>query len=260
MKILIVLVRMKGGVGRVALAQKKELERLGHQVEILSREDDLGIPFNSGGFIFKYFKLRKEVKKRDYDILYTQDWSCTLPCLFYKNVYSCFHGHNPEGLARFLQTLVGTVMGKRLFVVGDSLKERFPKATLNYNGVDKEEFYDLNKERKYFGWIKTPYEEITEEEVKEIAKEYKLQLVIPKDILPVKMNEWYNSLKVFASYPPYYTGFNLCWLEAKEAGVPIILGNENGMKVSRVKDNNHINIFNWKSNVKILLEVFNKLK
>lgn len=263
MKILIILIKFEkkgaGGVTRVINSIKPILEKKGHKVEIISREEDLGIAFNSGKFFSSFFKLRKEVSKRDYDILYTNDWSCTLPFIFHKNCYCCFHGHNPKGLARFLQTFVGRYMGKKLFVVGDSLKERFPKSVLNYNGVNTNEFYDLNQERKYFGWIKRDYEEKNEEEIRKMAKEKGLKISIADKIPLEKMNEWYNSLKVFASYPPYYAGFNLCWLEAKEAGVPIILGNENGMKISRINNENYANLFNWKNNVNKLMEVFESI-
>jgi len=41
MKILIVLIRWKGGVGRLIESLKPFLEKEGHQVEVISREDDL---------------------------------------------------------------------------------------------------------------------------------------------------------------------------------------------------------------------------
>lgn len=262
MKILIILVRMRGGVGRVCLSIKKELEKKGHEVIIIPREGYFG---KNKSFFENYKIIRNLVKKggKNYDIIYTQDWSCTLPLfypirLFKGKHFCCFHGHNPKGLSKILQTFVGNKMVNKLFVVGDSLKKRFPKSILNYNGVDRKEFYDLKKKRRYFGWVKTPFEELSEKEVRIIAKRYGLPLIVPKNIPPEKMNKWYNSLKVFASYPPYYTGFNLCWLEAKAAGVPIVLGNDNGAKIKRVNNPSFMKKFTWKNNTHKLLRSFKK--
>ena len=83
MKILILIKARGGGHERVMNSIKPLLEQKGHQVEIISREDDL----NCFSVKQSFFKLRKEVNKRDYDILYTQDWSCALPFLNYKNHY-----------------------------------------------------------------------------------------------------------------------------------------------------------------------------
>ena len=255
---------MKGGVGRVCLLIKKEFEKRGHEVTIISREEYFG---KNKSFFENYKLIRDFVKKsgKNYDIIYTQDWSCTLPLFYpirlFKDKHFCsYHGRHPseERLATILHTFVGNKMGNKLLVVGDSLKKRFPKSIINYNGVDRTEFYDLKKKRKYFGWMKNPFEELTEKEVRKIVKKHGLPLIIPKDIPPEKMNEWYNSLKVFASYPPYYTGFNLCWLEAKAAGVPIILGNENGAKISRVNTPSSMKEFTWENNVNVLLRSFEK--
>ena len=264
MKILIILVRMKGGVGRVCLSIKKEFEKKGHEVTIIPRDEHFG---KNKSFFENYRLIRDLVEKKgkNYDIIYTQDWSCTLPLFYpirlFKDKHFCsYHGHNPKGLSKVLQTFVGNKTGNKLLVVGDSLKKRFPKSILNYNGVDRKEFYDLKKKRRYFGWMKNPFEERTEKEVRAIAKKHGLPLIIPENIPPEKMNEWYNTLKVFASYPPYYTGFNLCWLEAKAAGVQIILGNENGAKMSRVNNPSFMKKFTWENNVKTLLKIFNKVK
>lgn len=245
MKILIVIIRWAGGVGRVVQSLKPLLEKKGHQVEVISRKDWYGYVSSS---------LKESVDNKDYDILYTQDWSCAFPFLFRKNHYCCFHGHNPTKLGYFIQTLVGKIMGSKLIVVGDSLKKRFPKSTLIYNGVDPNVFYDMKKERKYLGWINRSYEKINKKEVEELSKKYKLPLSVCESIPSSDMNEWYNSLKAFVSYPEDFTGFNLCWLEAKASGVPKILGNENGIGITRVK-NNPIEKFSWSNHVNKLLEV-----
>jgi hypothetical protein len=68
------------------------------------------------------------------------------------------------------------------------------------------------------------------------------------------MNEWYNSLKVFISYPKDFTGFNICWLEAKASGVPRILGNNNGIGIDRIL-NEPIKNFIWENSVNKLIKI-----
>ena len=251
MKILMLIIRHQGGHGTVAKGLKKELEKREHIVEIISRDDD-GLSKSD---------LRKFVKgfKDNYDIIYTSDWSMALPLLFPYPIamdkhYCLFHGHNPTQPGKFIQTLVGMWMGKKLFVVGDTLKERFPKSTLVYNGVDFETFYDLKKERKYLGWIERDYDLITKSKILDIAKTSKLPVLIANHIPYDKMNEFYNKCKVFVSLPPDYSGFNLAWLEAMAAGVKNIVVNENGIgkrfAILDLKD------FTWKNNVDKLLEVW----
>ena len=43
-----------------------------------------------------------------------------------------------------------------------------------------------------------------------------------------KMNKFYNKCKVFINITTPDAGFNLSWLEAMSAGVPIVIGNNNG--------------------------------
>lgn len=250
-KILIVLIRWEGGVGRVVNSIKPILEKKGYRIEILSREDDLEC------FSLKssLFKLREEVKKRDYSILYTQDWSCALPLIGFKNHYCCFHGREVKKFGKHLQDIVGNLMGKRLFVVGDKLKKEFPESKLAYNGVDRKKFFDLKKERRYLGWIRKTSEEKRITEIKKIAKKHKLPLSIAEKIPPEKMNEWYNNLKVFVSYPSKQAGFNLCWLEAKASGVPKILGNENGIGIKKINKTD-LNFFSWENHVNKLVKAF----
>jgi hypothetical protein len=250
MKILIILIRWKGGVGRVINSIKPLLKEKGHEVDIISREDDLNL------FSLKdsFFKLRKEVKKRQYDLLYTQDWSCALPFLFWKNHYTCFHG-NEIGISKFLQNIVGKIMQKKVVVVGPLLKKRFSKSNMIYNGVDLKKFKKLYKRRDKMGWIKKDTEKITKKDFIKIAKEKNLKPTIAENIPPEKMNDWYNSLKVFVSYPLKSAGFNLCWLEAKAAGVPVILGNEEGIGITNIEK--HWNEMSWENHVIKLLKLFN---
>lgn len=247
MKILIVIVKWKGGVGRVIKSITPLLEKKGYDVEVISREDDLKCYSLKDSFKI----LRSEVKKRKYDILYTQDWSCALPFLDFKNHYVCFHGLESKNL--MLQKLVYLIKGKNVFVVGDKLQKIYPKSHIIYNGVDYNTFKDLKEPRIKIGWIKRDYELITEQEFLKIAKEKGLIPTIATNIPPEKMNEWYNTLNTFVSYPPAFTGFNMCWLEAKAAGVPNILGNENGIGITNI--NKNYSNFTWENHVNKFLEV-----
>jgi len=252
MKILMMIIRYQGGHGTVARELKKELQKRGHSIKIISREDDN----------FTKKQLRSFIKEngKDYDIIYTFDWSMALPLLFpypihLKKHYCSFHGHNPTKAGSVIQTIIGRFMGKKLVVVGDTLKKRFPKSTLVYNGVDFDTFKDLKKERKYLGWIERDYDLITKEEVIKLADKMGLPLITANHIPYTEMNEFYNKCKAFISLPPFYTGFNLCWLEAKAAGVKEIIHNKNGIGYNL--DSLNIKNFTWKNSTNKLLEVFN---
>ncbi len=287
MKILIFLRELEGGVNVVIGGISKEFRKKGHIVNILSRRDDLQInsTFSSLFKIRRY--LWEEVKRENYDVIYTQDWSCALPLLFpykiFKNKhYCCFHG-NQNNLAGFFQEFVGRILGKNLIVVGDALKERFPKSNIVYNGVDMNQFKPLQKRRNCLGWIEKQTEILKEKDIINLAHELKLKpLIAKKYSIPFKdMNKkFYNRCKIFVSLPPRLAGFNLCWIEAMAAGVPIIVGNDEGVgiklpinkikdakkleeliKKSREKDyrsellNTH---FTWEENVNQLLRIWTK--
>jgi len=255
MKILIILIRWEGGVGRIVNSVKTILEKEGHEVEVISREDDLKCYSTKEAF----FKLRKEVKKRTYDILYNQDWSCALPFLFKKNHYIGYHGFNPGKLGFAIQKVIGRIKGNKVIVVSDRLKKVLPKSNVIWNGVNFDEFKELNLEREYLGYIKRSYEPAKDMDVEELKSKFNVKDVIyAENIPPEKMNEWYNKLKVFLSFPPKYAGFNLCWLEAKAAGVPRIFGNENGVGLSNI--GKHWKEMSIENHAKKLLEIFKNEK
>lgn len=234
MKVLIILSRWKGGVGAVIKNVSKQLQEKGHTVDVISREDDLKIY----SLLDSLVRLRHIVnKKNNYDILYTQDWSSALPFLFpypvlRSNHCCCFHGNQSGKIGKILQTIVGKLMGNKLFVVGDSLKKRFPKSNMVYNGVDIEQFKPLNEKREYLGWINKETEVLSKKDILKLAKNMKLKpLIVENYGIPFEeMNEKiYNKCEAFISLPPISAGFNLCWVEAMAAGVPIIIGNNEGI-------------------------------
>ena len=239
MKMLIVLLRLKGGVGRANVEIAEVLRKKDWEVDFLSREDDLKI----FSLLKSFFTLKKRVKelmkKRNYDIIYTQDYSCALPLLFpfpifWKKHFCCFcgvkSGKHPELIQwhhKFFQRLVGKIMGKKIVVIGDQLKEIFPKSKLIYRGVNINKFKPLQKKRDCLGWINKDIEKISRDELQKICENTGLKLFVAENIPVEKMNEFYNKCQVFIDLPRT-AGFNLAWLEAMAAGVPIILGNEKG--------------------------------
>lgn len=242
MKILIIIVCWVGGVGRVVSNQKRIMEKLGHKVEVISREDDLGIAFNSGRFISGFFKLRKEVKKRNYDILYVQDWSCALPLMLFKNHYVCFNGNEPKNA--IFQNCIGHLKGKKLIVIGDKLKERFPKSTLAYVGVNLHNFKNLNMEREKgtVGFANLSNYYYNYEQIKLAVENLGMKFIETNMKLTKKgLIEFYNTIETFISLPREFAGFNLSWIEAMACGVPKIIGNYNG--VGKGLDINHIEDF-----------------
>lgn len=232
MKILTYVLRRKGGVGRVISSLEPELNKLGHTLKIISREDDL----KSFSLVGSIIKMNKDIKKRDYDVLLTNDWSIALPFLLRRNHFSIFHGAEDKKSSIRFQKLVGNLMGRNLMVVSFNMLKKFKKASLTENGVDTKKFFDMKRTRRYYGWIKRDYDVINESEVRFLAKQRGLKVSIAENIAPDKMNEWYNSLEVFMSMPPEKAGFNLCWVEAFRAGVPIILGNNNGVGIDNIRD------------------------
>ncbi len=232
MKILTALIRRKGGVGNSNNELSKELRKKGYQVDVLSREDDLKI-FTFKGSIFPIRKeIRKLMKKNNYDIIYTQDYSLALTLLFpyplfWKKHFCCFCGIKTWGTQKVVQTVTGKIMGEKLIVVGNQLKERFPKSTLIQRGVNFKKFKPLGKRRNYIGWVDRDIETISKKELQKIADLNGLKLLIAKGIPPNKMNEFYNKCKVFISLPTK-AGANNVWGEAMSAGVPIVIGNNKG--------------------------------
>ena len=233
MKILILLKKWPGGVGTVIRNVKKELEKRGYEVKTISREEDLGI----NSLVKSIFPLRKKVKqimkKENYDILYTQDWSIAFPLLFPYTLFSkkhfcVFHG-TQFGPLKILQKTVGNFMGKKLIVADSLNKKRFPRSYLIPNTVDMNQFKPLKKRRKFLGWIEKGSELIKKEEMEELSEELNIPLLIAKDFKYKEMNEkFYNKCKVFVSLPLGYAGCALSYMEAMATGVPKIVGNRNG--------------------------------
>ena len=140
MKILMIFIRWPGGVGEVIRSISKEFAKLGHEVKVISREDDLGL----SSLITSIFPLRKRIKrlikKGEYDIIYSHDWSTAFPLLFpyriFKKRHFCIFYGNQLGATKIFQEIIGKIMGNRLIVVGDLNKKKFPKSHIIRNSVN----------------------------------------------------------------------------------------------------------------------------
>jgi glycosyltransferase involved in cell wall biosynthesis len=267
MKILIVLLRRRGGVGRANGEIAGELRRMGHEVDFLYREDDMGVYSLFGSISIMRKKIKRLVKENNYDVIYTQDYSCTLPLIFpfrlyKKKHFACFCGvktiknrkflpkKNRPGLLNYftqilVHRLVGRFMGERLVVIGDQLKAIFSKSKLIYRGVNVKKFKPLNKKRDGLGWINKDIEMVSRKKLSDLCRSLKLKLYVAENIPPEKMNDFYNKCQVFVDLPRT-AGFNLAWLESMAAGVPIVIGNDRGagsfLPFDKVSDaSNYIN-------------------
>lgn len=274
-KILIYMVREGGGVGRVISEIKPLLEREGHIVKVISRENDLnGFCFYKG-----IFKIGEIARKEKYDIIFSQDWSCALAFLFFRNHYCFYHGKT-KGVQFLCQFFVSKFLKNRL-IVGDIVNSYLFDSYLNPNGVNVTKFKPLNQKREYLGWINKGTEMITPNQIENLGKKVNLPVLIAKDIPPEKMNElFYNKCKIFISLPPKIVGCQLSYMEAMAAGVPKIVGNNHGegfkypfekvenfpntesaLKNAKKRDYRKFIVENnitWRNFVKNILKIFNK--
>ena len=238
MKILIFLKKWKGGVGVVIKNLKKEFEKKGYKIICISREDD----WNSFSSIKNALHLRKKykqiIKKEKPDIIYTQDWSMALPLIFPFGIFKekhfcCFHG-NQLGKTKILQKIIGKMMGKRLIVVGNSLKEKFPHSNLIYNGIDLNLFKPNTKIKKIknsVGFVNWKTEDYKYQEIKSACKKLGKKFLVAENIPYEKMPEFYQKIETFISLPPKGAGFNMSWIEAMACKVPKIIGNNEGIGI-----------------------------
>jgi glycosyltransferase involved in cell wall biosynthesis len=233
MKILFIVKERKykgfGGVETLMKNLSKEFNKKGHSVDILSRQDDLGL----NSVLQSLFPLREKIKeimkKEKYDIIYTQDWNIALPLLFpypiFRKKHFCFFNATQSGKGFFIQVPVGILMGRRLLTGDRGNKKRYSKSTLLATAVNMDEFKPLNKKRIYLGWTNKPTEVLNKGKINEIGKNLGIPVLIAEDIPHEKMNEFYNKCKIYISLPPKGAGGGVTYLEIMAAGVPRIVGN-----------------------------------
>jgi hypothetical protein len=142
MKILILYRTENDPTGEFVKEIKRNLDKAGHETELISRNKDLHLTSLSGSMDgLKNFVI-KEDKRKNYDIIYTQDWSIAFPLLFPTKIlfdkhYCLFHDFEKEGgpQSRIFQRITGSLLGEHLLVKTEELKRKFPKAILSKEGI-----------------------------------------------------------------------------------------------------------------------------
>jgi glycosyltransferase involved in cell wall biosynthesis len=230
MKILVLVKEIGfGGVETLLKNISKEFEKKGHSVDIISRQNDLKLKSTATSIFPLRKKLREIMKRKNYDIIYTQDWNMALPILFpyplFRKKHFCFFHASQKGKGFFIQFIVGHLLGKRLLTGDINNKRRYRKSTLVATSVDMNKFKPLGKRRTYLGWTHKPSENITKQKIAEIGKRLNLSVIIAEKHIPINMNEFYNKCKIFVSLPFKEAGGGVTYMEAMAAGIPRIVGN-----------------------------------
>jgi hypothetical protein len=141
MKILMIYRRKEKDSWESIMDIEKKLRELGNEVDIISREDDLNLNSLSSSMSGLAKIIEKKDKEKNYDIIYTQDWSIAFPLLIpnkilFEKHYCIFHNLEASGAqSRIMQKIVGNMLGNKLIVKISELKEKFPKAILSKDGL-----------------------------------------------------------------------------------------------------------------------------
>jgi hypothetical protein len=143
MKILLVFRNREGESWEIVENLRQGLEEMGHKIDLLSREDDLGVNSLSSSMGSLKEAVKKLDKEKNYDVIYTQDWSIAFPMLIPSRVfedkhYCFFHNIEPKGQSKIFQKIVGNMMDEKLVVRNEKLGEMFPKSTISSMGIKKE--------------------------------------------------------------------------------------------------------------------------
>ena len=141
MKILVIYRTEKDAIAKSVKEIAENLTKMGNGVEIVSRNEDLNLQTLSSSMDgIKGFVMKMD-EKENYDIIYSQDWSIAFPLLIPNRIltekhYCLFHNIEPSGAqSKILQRIVGNMMGEKLIVKTQELKEKFPKAVLSQSGI-----------------------------------------------------------------------------------------------------------------------------
>ncbi len=249
MKILHVIRRWKGGVGTYVQEVCTELEKLGHEVKVISREDDLGCFSLRKSFSV----LRTAVKKENADVINAHDWSIALPLLGLKNLVVTFHAVEPSLRSRILQRLVYS--RAKVIAVSNSVKKKYPKAEVVLEGVNLKLFkpvkgFELDVKKPVIGFAQAKNKLYNYSSVVDAVDTIGGTLLTTgtRDNRSIslgylerqELSKFYSSLDAFVSLPYKGAGFNLVWLEAMACEIPTV-GNYEGvggeLPIVHVKDN-----------------------
>ncbi|BBL45437.1 glycosyl transferase group 1 [Nanobdella aerobiophila] len=228
MRVLFVEKAKIGGVNIHIEYVKKELEKRGTEVDVITRNEDLKLP----SFISSYRKLKELYEKwsKEYDIIHAHDWSIAYPAVKanIKNLIVTLHGSPANPLAKYFEDHIVKKLGKRVVVISPKMLKKYPETTYIPNGVDLDLFkrYENIERENYLAGI---FQKYNSDKIIKILRKLKINYIqsgaYPYEELP----KLYNQISIFISLPPKYAGFNMVWLEATACEVPYIIGSNYGI-------------------------------
>lgn len=229
MRILLLHKTRKGGVGVYVRYVKKELEKEGHTVVEVTRNEDL----NVDSFMKSIGTLRKRARlwKTEFDIIHANDWSIVFPLLLEgtENLVATFHAFPTNPAARVFQDYCIRKLKGRAIVISPSMKKKYKGATYIPNGVDLALFRRIKKRAKdsLKAGVAQSY---NKERIREACIKSGFVFQDTEGKLPYsKLPDFFSGLEVFVSMPYKQAGFNMVWLEAMACEVPFIIGTKAGI-------------------------------
>lgn len=224
MRILMVEKTRVGGVHVHVSSVAKELRKLGHEVNIITRVEDLG--FSS--FVDSYSAMKKFFAKKaqQYDIIHAHDWSIVYPAIRagVGNLVATFHGLPTTFIAKYFQDTAIRALGSRAVVISPRMLITYPSATYVPNGIDPNIFLPNRPGKQDEVLVLGVAQKYYRREITRVATDLGFRVHTAEGIPYSRMPEFYNSVDVFVSIPPRTTGFNMVWLEAMACEVPYIIG------------------------------------
>ncbi len=227
MRILLIHKTKRGGVAVHVRYLKEYLEKKGHEVAEITRNEDLKLT----SFAKSYSKLKELYRKwsSEYDVIHAHDWSIAYPGVKsgIKNLIATFHGLPTSPIAKYFEDYSVKELGRRAVVISPYMLKYYPEAQYIPPAVDPDVF------RRMEGFVVENRVGIAQSynssKIIKIAKKVGFKIEIVRNIPNRDMPKFYSRNRIFISVPPRTTGVNMVWLEAMSCGVPYIIGTNHGI-------------------------------
>ncbi len=249
-----------GGVERYVQEVASLQVRKGYDVHVVARKkygNERNLKKNGINVHFvekkSFFETRQRmqeiIRELEPTVIHSHDWNMAMPLLSFKNHVCTFHGPEKYFLSKRLQRYVYKKMKRRIIVVSDYMKNKFPEATLIYEGVNLNKFKPSKKNHSgyvigYLGRIdKERNVDVIISAFKKLDIENKkLLLAGIRDTVGIKkylteqieylgmvkkQKDFFSRIDCFVMIPKF-EGFGLTWLEAMACEIPTI-GNNAGI-------------------------------
>jgi|GEM_PF-3512977 len=229
MRILLLHKTRKGGVGVYVRYVKKELEKEGHTVVEVTRNEDLEV--TSFTKSIGILKKRTKLWKTEFDIIHANDWSIVFPLLREgaENLVATFHALPTNPVAKIFQDYCVKKLKERAVVISPFMKKEYKKATYIPNGVDLA-LFKRNRKRTKGSLTAGVAQNYNKERIKEACIKNGFGFHDTEGKLSYsRLPDFFSGLEVFISMPYKQAGFNMVWLEAMACEVPLIIGTEAGI-------------------------------